>query len=65
MTDEQKAALVQSQAVAALIEAFAMNADNAQAAAKGMPLAYSESHFMALIDKYALGWNSVCSLLRE
>lgn len=61
MTDEQKAAYVYSQAIAALIELKSMEAANYERAREGLSLAYGEDQLYSLIDKYGLGHNAVLS----
>lgn len=56
MTDEQKAAYVQAQAAAALIEAMGMVAANTQGKA------YREEHFQEVIVKYGIHHNALMSL---
>lgn len=65
MTPEQKAAYVNAQAVSALIEAIGMAAENQQRAQAGLSLAYPESSFTALIEKYDIHHNALCSFFRD
>jgi len=55
MTDEQKAAYVQANAAAALIEAMGMVVANAQGK-------YREEHFQEVIVKYGIYHNALMSL---
>jgi len=64
MTEEQKAAYVFSQSIAALIELEAMTAANAERESKGMSLAYSEYELLSLQSKYGLDHNAVCSVFQ-
>jgi hypothetical protein len=61
MTPEQKAAYVFAQAVAAHIESLAMIAANTERESQGMALAYDETAFAGLIDRYGLGHNNIVS----
>lgn len=62
ITDEQKAAYVQAQAVAALIEAMGMAAENMQRSHQGASIAYDEKAFLEIIEKYGLHHNGLMSL---
>lgn len=59
MTENEKAAFVQAQAAAALIEAIGMLAANSDP--KNTSLAYYESDFLGLLDKYGLHHNNLIS----
>ncbi len=63
-TPETRAAYVQSQATAAMIEALGMQAENAQRIHRGEAMAYDEAAFDAVINKYGLDHNSIVSFLR-
>lgn len=63
-TPEAKAAYINSQVAAAMIEAMAMQAENAQREQQGYAQAWPESCFMELIQKYGLDHNSVVSFLK-
>lgn len=58
MTEEQKAAYVNAQAVAARIELESMLAANSERRSSGYADAYDEKAFLSLIDKYDLHHNS-------
>ncbi len=62
MTDEQKAAYIQAQAVAALIEAMGMAAENMQRSHQGASIAYDEKAFLEIIEKYGIHHNAVIGL---
>ena len=62
MTDEQQAAYVNANAVAALIEAMGMTATNASWINAGQDPVYLQPHFEALIEKYGIHHNSMMSL---
>lgn len=59
------AAYLNSQVACAMIEAMGMQAENEQRKANGLSIAYVEKDFVALIDKYGLGHNSVITLLNN
>lgn len=59
MTPEQKAAFINAQASAATCERMAMAWQNLADTAANRPLTYSYADFMALIDRYQLGYNDV------
>jgi nitrous oxidase accessory protein NosD len=65
MTNEQKAAYVQAQAAAALIEAMGMAAENMQRSHQGASIAYDEKAFLAIIEKYGIHHNSVIGLFHS
>ena len=65
MTDEQKAAYVSAQAVAANIEALAMLAANRDREAQALSPAYGEEAFIRLIDDYDLHHNSIIGLFHD
>lgn len=64
-TIAQRAAYINSQSACMLTEMAAMNAENATRMQCGMAVAYGEKQFMALIDKYGLGCNTVVAFLQE
>lgn len=51
MNKEQRAAYINAQATAALIEAMGMVAENQQRAYRGEAMAYVASHFEVVIEK--------------
>jgi len=57
MTDEQKAAYVMAQSVAAMAEIEAMKAFNYERAAHGYSPGYGEEAFLDVIEKYGLHHN--------
>lgn len=59
MTDEQKAAFVQAQAVCAMIECQGMLAANKEREDRGAALAYDEESFQNLINCYCIHQNDV------
>lgn len=59
MTEEQKAAYVNSQSICALIEAMGMTAENYQRVCRGESVAYIEADFVALIEKHGIHHNAV------
>lgn len=63
MGEEQRAAFLMSQAACALIEAMGMVALNEQRKAQGYSMAYDDSAFFNLIDKYGIGHNSALTAL--
>ena len=62
MTDEQKAAYVNAQAAAALIEAMGMVAENQSRERQGKAQAYGEKSFFDLPYTYGLHHNTAMSL---
>jgi len=64
MDECQKAAFVFAQAVAAMAEIEGMKAANASQAMKNDFPLYDEKKFMAVIDEYGLGYNTLMSELR-
>lgn len=65
MNTNEKAAFIQSQATAAMIEAMGMQALNEHRKSLGQTIAYDDEAFVNLIEKYGLGHNSVLSFLQE
>jgi len=61
MTPEQQAAYVGAQTACALIELEGMKAENAHALANGMRQPYTITDFNALIERYGIHHNAVCS----
>ena len=62
MTDEQKAAYLNAQAVCAMAEIEAMKAENWMREMHGYTIANGEEEFLAVPDKYSLHHNSVMTL---
>lgn len=62
MTDEQKAAYVHAQAVAAQAEIEAMKAENQLRIMQGKTIAYGEEAFTAVIERYGLHHNDLMTL---
>lgn len=58
-------AIVNSQSNAALIEAFAMNAENQYRIARGETIEYNDEAFFELINRYNLNYNSVINQLNK
>lgn len=65
MTNEQRAAYIISQSVAALIEALGMVAANKERELHGNPPAYGEEYFYSLERKYCIGTNDVLSFMKD
>ena len=65
MTDEQKAAYVYAQSVAAQAEIEAMKALNGERARRGLSQVYDEQSFLDVIEKYGLNHNSVVRFFYE
>ena len=65
MTDGQKVAYVQAQAVAALIEAMGMVAENMQRDHQGFSMAYDAKAFQDVILGYGIHHNAVMSLFHD
>jgi hypothetical protein len=63
MTDEQRAALIMSQAVSAFVEALGMMSDNLQRQATGSSMAYDLQAFLDVSEKHGLGYNTVVGFL--
>ena len=65
MTDEQKAAYVHAQSVAAMAEIEGMKAQNEQRKIDGyLTMAYSEEQFMDIIDDYGLREDQLTAFFR-
>ena len=60
-----KITFTNSQIACAMIEAMGMTAENEQRKHLGQSMAYTEEHFIKLIDRYSLGHNSVITYLNE
>jgi len=65
MNDESKATFIKSQIACALIEMEGMRALNMQREAVGQSMAYIDTDFFALIDKYGIGHNTVVGFLNQ
>jgi len=65
MTDEQKAAFIFAQSVAALIELEAMKAANIDRFQAGHTLKYSENAFMNLHEHYLIQHNAVIGFFNK
>jgi len=65
MTDEQKAAYVMAQSVAAMCELEAMKAANAERESNRQAQAYDETYFRAVIDEFNISHNAVLELFRS
>lgn len=64
MTDEQKAAFIQSQAACAMIEAMGMQAANTRSQVVGGSTVFDQADFEALITRYVISHNAVIGLFR-
>ena len=64
MTEEQKAAYVISQSIAALAEIEGMKADNMQRDVEGNSMAFRQKDFQDLIERYGIHHNGVIGLFR-
>jgi len=62
MTDEQKAAYVFAQAVAALSEVEGMKAENMQREVLGQAMAYRRIDFQGVVEEYGLDHDTVTAL---
>ena len=62
MTDEQKAAYVFAQGVAALAEIAGMTAENMQREHIGEAMAFTHGDYLAVIEKYGVHNNAIISL---
>ncbi len=65
MTESQSAAYVQANAVAALIEAMGMAAENTRREHLGFSIAYGEEAFNKLIDHYGIHDNAMLKLFHQ
>jgi len=65
MTGQQKAAYVFAQAVCALAEIEGLKAENMQCEAFGIPMAYDEDAFVAVIEKYGIHHNGVLTICHQ
>jgi hypothetical protein len=64
MNENQRAALLFSQACGALIEALGMMSENMQREHLGNSMAYPDKAFQDLIHAYGINWNSAINTLR-
>jgi len=60
-----KSTYINSQTACAMIEAMAMQAENEQRKIMGQSMAYTEQHFLNLIDKYGISSNNVITYLSD
>lgn len=65
MTEAQKAAYINAEAVSALIEAMGMHAENQQRAQRGEAMAYSDKAFFEIINKYGIHSNAVVAFFHD
>lgn len=64
MNENQRAALLISQSIAAIIEAMGMQAENEQRKTHGYSMAYTMEDFVALNERFGLYHNQALSLLQ-
>lgn len=64
MTPEERAAFLNTQAVAAMIKAMGMQAENKGCEMRGETMLYGEEAFNDLIDEFGIGYNAATSYLR-
>ena len=65
MTDEQNLVYMKGILLQAEIEMNAMIAENKQREALGLSMAYGETAFMGLIEKYGVHHNALTESLRD
>ena len=65
MNENQRAAYIISQSICAMAELMAMQAENAQREHSGESMAYRETDFVEVIDRYGLSHNSVLLYLHN
>ncbi len=65
MTDEQKAAFLQSQSACAMIEAMGMQAENQRRIYRNESLAYDARAFIGLLERYGIHHNAALETLRS
>lgn len=65
MTDEQKAAFVFANAVAAMAEIESMKIANHERAMQNHSPAYNEAAFLTIIEKYGIHHNAMLELFRD
>ena len=65
MSEERMIAFVNSQVACAMIEMEAMKASNTNREMRGEAIAYAEEAFIALINKYGIGHNTVIETLNQ
>jgi hypothetical protein len=65
MSENNDAALLISQSVAAMITAMGMYAENQDRLSKGHTIAYGEEAFNDVISGHQLHWNQALGLLRR
>ncbi|KKN18109.1 hypothetical protein LCGC14_0959160 [marine sediment metagenome] len=63
MTDEQKAAYINSQVICAQIELEAMKVANRHDEGMGSAPTYVEEDFRAIVDRFVIGHNDVIGFL--
>jgi hypothetical protein len=64
MNEEQRAVLLNSPTACALIRMNGMVAENDYRCGEGRAAAYTERDFVALIDEFGIGYNTVISSLQ-
>jgi len=64
MTANEKAALINARAAAALAEILGMMSDNMQRAFLGQAMAYPESAFLEVVEECGIGHNAIMDVLR-
>lgn len=65
MTDNQKAAYVMGESVAALIEALGMMSENLQRMQRGESLAYNDEAFTKLLNEHCICHNSTLAIFHN
>lgn len=65
MTEEQQAAYIQAQAVAAMCEALGMMSENMQRVQRGESIAYGEEAFQKVVDDHGIHHNQVIGLFHS
>ena len=65
MDAQARAAFVVAQAACANAEIAAMQAENQRRLSLGQSIAYGEEAFLAIPDKYMIGWNAVIDYMRD
>lgn len=63
MEKQDRAAYINAQSACAMIEAMAMQAENTRRKQLGESLAYTETDFCALIERYGISHNATVAFL--
>ena len=65
MNENERATLLFSQSVCAMLRGFGMISENFQRIHRGESLAYTDKAFEDVINEFSIGWNSALIMLRD